>query len=70
MASDTVKAIWQGPFEAELPDRTVLVPGQTVVEIPREEAEGSDYWKVTEAKKAKPVTESPAIEEGDQGLRS
>ncbi len=47
MATDTVKATWNGPFEAELPGHAEpLVPGESVVEIPREEAEASDNWKV------------------------
>lgn len=50
MASETVKALWVGPFEAELPDGTKLVPRETVVEIPVGEAEESDYWEPVKAK--------------------
>ena len=46
MASGTVKAKWVGTYEAELPDGTQLVPGETVVDLPRDEAEGSDNWQV------------------------
>lgn len=42
----TVKARWVGPYEADLPDGTHLVPGETVVEISAGEAEGSDNWEV------------------------
>lgn len=41
----TVKARWIGPFEADLPNGTHLVPGETVVEISAGEAEGSDHWE-------------------------
>lgn len=41
----TVKARWIGPFEADLPDGTHLVPGETVVEIPAGEAESSAHWE-------------------------
>ena len=42
----TVKARWVGPFEADLPDGTHLVPGETGVEISAGEAELSDHWDV------------------------
>lgn len=51
--SGTVKAKWVGTYEAELPDGTQLVPGETVVELPRDEAEGSDNWAVQGAGKKK-----------------
>jgi hypothetical protein len=46
MATGLVDARWVAPFQAELPDRTVLVPHETVVAIPEAEAEGSDNWKI------------------------
>lgn len=41
----TVKARWVAPYEAFLPDRTLLVPGETVAEIPETEAKASDHWE-------------------------
>ena len=46
-ASETVRALWVGPHEATTPDGQVLVPGETRVEISREEANASDYWRVS-----------------------
>ena len=51
MASGTVKAKWVGTYEAELPDGTSLVPNETVVDLPRDEAEGSDNWEVQGGRK-------------------
>lgn len=42
----TAKALWIGPYEADLPDGTHLVPGETVVEVSAGEAEASDHWEV------------------------
>ena len=42
-----VNAKWVGPYEAQLPDGTVLVPGETVVEIGEGEARASDNWQPT-----------------------
>lgn len=39
------KARWIAHYEAQLTDGTVLVPGETVVEIPKAEAEESDNWQ-------------------------
>jgi hypothetical protein len=41
-----VEARWVGTSEAELPDKRLLVPGETVVEIPEPEAIASDNWEV------------------------
>lgn len=43
---EIVEARWVGPSEAELPDKRILVPGVTVVEIPKPEAIASDNWEV------------------------
>ena len=44
METDTVKATWIGPFEAVMPGHAEpLVPGESVVELPREEAEASEH---------------------------
>lgn len=51
--SATVKAKWVGTYEAELPDGTQLVPGETVVEIGRDEAESSDNWEPVKGKSSK-----------------
>ena len=50
-SSGTVKAKWVGTYEAELPDGTSLVPNETVVDLPRDEAEGSDNWEVQGGRK-------------------
>lgn len=47
--TETVEATWVAPFEASLPDGTVLVPGETKAEIPAGEAEASDNWSVGKA---------------------
>lgn len=47
-----VKAKWVGPYEAELPDKTVLVPHETVVELPAGEAEASENWALVGVKKS------------------
>jgi hypothetical protein len=44
MARDNVKALWVGPFGGEL-GRQQLIPGETVVEIPADEAENSAHWE-------------------------
>lgn len=49
----TVRARWVAGFEAMLPDGRVLVPGETIVEIPVGEAEQSDHWEVQGASKAR-----------------
>ncbi len=41
-----VKARWVGTCESELPDRTVLISGETVVQIPEGEAIASENWEV------------------------
>ena len=45
---DLVDARWQGPHRGRLPDGTDLVPGETVVQVPRAEAMESDHWEVVE----------------------
>lgn len=47
-----------GGYEAELPDRTVLVHGETVVEVPAGEARDSDNWQ--------PVAGSPKPKVSDE----
>lgn len=51
-AEKTVKARWVAGYEASLADGTLLIPGETVVEIPAAEAEGSDNWQPTKASAA------------------
>lgn len=53
-----VKAQWVAPYEAQLPDGTVLIPGETVAEIGEGEARGSDNWK--------PVGSTPAPKIGEE----
>jgi hypothetical protein len=65
MASGTCKALWVGPYEGELPDKTVLIPGKTVVEILTDEAEGSDNWKPATAAQIKAYENSG---EGDDKI--
>ncbi|MGH9380884.1 MAG: hypothetical protein ACRD2Z_09780 [Thermoanaerobaculia bacterium] len=43
--ADLVDARWVATYVAEL-GKTLLVPGETVVKIPRGEAEASDNWEV------------------------
>lgn len=50
-APKLVKARWVCPTESELVDGTVLVPGETVVEIPEGEAEASDNWEIVSGKR-------------------
>lgn len=50
----TVKALWVGPFEADLPDGTHLVPGETVVEVSAGEAAESDHWETQSQPKKTP----------------
>lgn len=51
MASDLVKALWVGTAQTFVDGRP-LVAGETVCEIPRAQAEGSDDWQpVTSSKK-------------------
>jgi len=45
MAEKLVDATWVAPFEAVLPDKTVLVPNESVVKVPAGEAEESDHWR-------------------------
>jgi hypothetical protein len=47
---ETVPALWVG-YPGEGPDRSTLVPGETVREIPREEAETSGYWQLVDPDK-------------------
>ena len=58
--TDLVDALWVAGFTAELPDKTQLVPGQTVARIPRGEALGSDHWQV------KDVTADDLRDEADK----
>jgi hypothetical protein len=51
-APKPVKARWVGTYEAQLTDGTVLVPGETVAEIPPGEAEASDNWEVVGKRKS------------------
>lgn len=53
MANDTCKALWVAGFRAILPDGTELVPGETVVTMPRAEAEASDHWRPVGSRKPK-----------------
>lgn len=70
-----MKALWVGSFEAQLPDGTRLIPGETIADIPAGEAEESANWEPVGKKKAKqkagkksnePATEAaPATESAD-----
>lgn len=57
--TETVKALWVAGYEASLPDGTVLVPNETVVELSAGEADQSDNWAVQSA--PKPVS----LKDGD-----
>lgn len=48
MSDHLCKALWVGP-DRHLDDGTVLVAGETVVEIPVAEAEASDHWEADPA---------------------
>ena len=50
MPAKTVNARWVAPFEAQLPDGTPLIPGETVVPVPADEAKDSDHWEPTGGK--------------------
>jgi hypothetical protein len=47
-APKLVKARWVASYEAQLPNGTVLAPGETVVEIGEHEALASSNWEVPE----------------------
>lgn len=53
MAKKLVNARWVAPFEAQLSDGTVLIPNETVVPVPADEAKDSDYWEATGGKPPK-----------------
>ncbi len=53
MSDKLVKARWVASYPAEMADKTQLVPGETVVEIPKVEAEASDNWEIVGGSKAK-----------------
>lgn len=40
-----VLATWVGPYDAKLPDGTLLEPGVTEVEVGIDEARDSDNWR-------------------------
>lgn len=40
-----VKAKWVAPYEASLPDGTLLIPGESVIELPEGEAQSSENWQ-------------------------
>lgn len=44
-----VDARWVGTYEAKLPNATVLVPGETIVQIPLPEALASGSWEVLDS---------------------
>ncbi len=44
--SPTVRAQWVGPYGDRFADGTLLVPNDTVCDMPRDEAEMSDNWQV------------------------
>lgn len=60
--TETVKALWVAGYEASLPDGTVLVPNETVVEIPAGEADASDNWS---AQSSAPTPKPSPSKDGD-----
>lgn len=44
--ANTVRALWVGSYEATTSRGVLLVPCETVLEIPAGEAEESDNWRV------------------------
>lgn len=48
--TDVVEARWVAAYAAEM-GSTLLVPGETVVRVPRGEAEASDNWEVVETRR-------------------
>lgn len=60
-AGKTVEATWVAPFEASLPDGTVLVPNETVARIPEAEAQDSTHWRPKSGKAAK--AKGPTVKE-------
>ena len=61
-----VNAKWVG-VDSQLPDGTSLVSGETVVPIPKGEAEASDYWQPLGGKSARDEkkADAPAPDGGD-----
>jgi hypothetical protein len=64
-AQPPVDALWVGTFEASLPDKTALVPGETVVKINAAEAKESDHWKVVTG--SPPAKKAEALKSPDGG---
>lgn len=52
-ANGMTKAVWCGGAGFELVDGTVLVPGETIVELPASHAEDPKWQPVKQAKSAK-----------------
>jgi hypothetical protein len=44
-----VNAKWVASYEAELSDGTRLIPGETIIELGKDEAEQSDNWQPVKA---------------------
>lgn len=63
--ADLVQAKWVAGFEAQLSNGTILVPGETVVELSRGEAEGSDNWEVQGGRARKPEQPSESTDGSD-----
>lgn len=59
---NAVNAKWVGPSGHQLWDGTILNPGDIVLSIGKDEAEGSPYWEVVDKlpKSATPVSEVSA----------
>lgn len=52
-----VDAKWVAPYEAQLPDGSTLIPGESVVKVPEGEAQSSDNWQ--------PVGAAPVVKKGE-----
>jgi hypothetical protein len=59
-----VDARWIAHFEAQLPSGQILIPGETVVQIPEPEAIASENWEVVSDDDGK-VTRADLVKEAE-----
>lgn len=57
MAQGLVDARWVAPYGAQLDSGLELVPHETVVKVPKDEAEASENWEPVSKRKAKDTDE-------------
>lgn len=55
----STRAKWVGPYEAVLADGTVLLPGETIIEISEGEAKESAHWEPVAATRKSSLKTDP-----------